>query len=259
MSELFADELHLELEVFTGPFDLLLHLIRKLEVDINDIPMTEITEQYLAYVHSMQEVQLDVVGDYLVMAATLLEIKSRLLLPIEPDDELDDPYEGEDPRAALVQQLLLYQQFQDVASQLQKQEADRGRAYDRPLADLSAHIAEVKLKAGAYTVEDLAISMEDVLKRAQDREPKLREIQGDPVTVDEKIESMQNYFQLHPHTEVAFLEFVEEETPSQIISAFLAMLELVRKQWIVFQQEVPTGPITLKGSEVAHASHSITY
>ena len=134
-------ELKLELAAFQGPFDLLLHLIRQMKVDINDIPMSEITSQYLSYLHSIQEFQLDVAGDYLVMAATLLEIKSRLLLPIEPDPELDGDYEADDPRQVLVQQLLLYQQFQDISTALELKQIERAKLYTRPSEDLSKMLA----------------------------------------------------------------------------------------------------------------------
>lgn len=132
-----SNELKLELDAFQGPFDLLLHLIKQMKVDINDIPMSEITSQYLAYLHSMKEFQLDIAGDYLVMAATLLEIKSRLLLPIEPEPDLEGDYEPEDPRQVLVQQLLLYQQFQDVATALEIKQVERAELYTRPSEDLS--------------------------------------------------------------------------------------------------------------------------
>ena len=131
------NKLTLELEAFQGPFDLLLHLIKEMEVDINDIPMTAITQQYIAYIHQMQELELDIVGDYLVMAATLLEIKSRLLLPIEPVADIDAQYEGEDPRHNLVQQLLLYQEFQTVSLSLKELEGGRSGLLTRPPMDLS--------------------------------------------------------------------------------------------------------------------------
>lgn len=129
--------LTLDLEAFQGPFDLLLHLIKEQDVDINDIPMTQITEQYLNYIRQMDQFQLDIIGDYLVMAATLLEIKSKLLLPIEPLQELDDDYDDEDPRAQLVQQLLLYQQFQSVSTELEILSQQRQKVYTKPTEDLS--------------------------------------------------------------------------------------------------------------------------
>src|SRR6266542_5414443 len=108
------------LDKFEGPLDLLLHLIKKHEVDIYDIPIAQITQQYLAYIDLMQTFNLDVAGEFLVMAATLIHIKSRMLLPMADDE--DDEEEGTDPRQELVRRLLEYQRFKDAADQLERRE-----------------------------------------------------------------------------------------------------------------------------------------
>ncbi|MDU2287562.1 MAG: segregation/condensation protein A, partial [Enterococcus faecalis] len=104
----FLQEINLKLDVFEGPLDLLLHLIQKLEIDIYDIPITAVTEQYMSYIHAMQTLELEVAGEYLVMAATLMAIKSQMLLPKQELEIIDDEdfFEEEDPREALVAQLL---------------------------------------------------------------------------------------------------------------------------------------------------------
>ncbi|HET8916627.1 MAG TPA: segregation/condensation protein A, partial [Candidatus Binatia bacterium] len=109
-----------QLEIFEGPLDLLLHLIKKNEVSITDIPIATITEQYLATLEVMQAFNLDVAGEFLVMAATLIHIKSRMLLPMTDDE--DDEEEGTDPRQELVRRLLEYQRFKDAADQLERRE-----------------------------------------------------------------------------------------------------------------------------------------
>ncbi|XJS11577.1 segregation and condensation protein A [Aerococcaceae bacterium WGS1372] len=164
-------DLRIELDSFQGPFDLLLHLVRQMEVDLNDIPMAEITNQYIEYIEAMQTLELDIIGDYLVMAATLLEIKSNMLLPIEPHPEFDEDYEEEDPRDILVQQLLLYQQFQTVATQLQIKQEDRSRLYSRPMSDLSEYQSFVPLDEGSITIEGLAEAMSIVIEKMASREP----------------------------------------------------------------------------------------
>ncbi|EPC12793.1 Segregation and condensation protein A [Lacticaseibacillus paracasei subsp. paracasei Lpp230] len=123
--------LTLVLNDFSGPLDLLWHLIRTNEVDIYDIPIAEITAQYLDYLHQMQDLALDVAGDYFVMAANLMVLKSRLLLP-QPEPETMAPDEAPDPRADLVAQLLTYQVYQEAAKDLKAREAKRAQAYAKP-------------------------------------------------------------------------------------------------------------------------------
>lgn len=241
-----SDQLKLELAAFQGPFDLLLHLIKKLEVDINDIPMDELTAQYLHYVRSMQELQLDLVGDYLVMAATLLEIKSQLLLPIEPDLQVEEDFQGGDPRAQLVQQLLLYQQFQYIADDLEAKQASRAHRYGRSAIDLSNLQEKIPLEEGSLSLADLVKEMERVLIRWADRLPKERAIDSDPVTVDDKMnEIWQQLSSLPKNAKVTFASLVAIPSRPQIITTFMAVLELVRKQQLIFQQDQINGPIDI--------------
>ena len=150
-----------KLDIFEGPLDLLLHLVKKNEVEIADIPVATITDQYLAYLDILQQLDLDVAGEYLVMAATLLHLKSRLLLP---GDETGDEEEGEDPRAELVRQLLEYQRFKEAADLLNRRDLLERDVFVRaPLLD------ETDAEADAvYDVSlgDLLDALQEVLKRA---------------------------------------------------------------------------------------------
>lgn len=233
--------LTLDLEAFQGPFDLLLHLIKEQDVDINDIPMTQITEQYLNYIRQMDQFQLDIIGDYLVMAATLLEIKSKLLLPIEPLQELDDDYDDEDPRAQLVQQLLLYQQFQSVSTELEILSQQRQKVYTKPTEDLSHLTQFVPLDEGEITLDQLVGAMNDALDKFQKRNPAPQEIHTDTVTVGEQIDYLMEC--LTKSEQVTFSDTLISGSRPEIISTFLAMLELVRKDIIVFKQESRVGEI----------------
>lgn len=239
--------LRIELEAFQGPFDLLLHLIKQMEVDINDIPMTAITQQYLAYVTSMQELQLDLVGDYLVMAATLLEIKSRLLLPMEPREDVSQEEAEEDPRVNLVQQLLLYQQFQGVADRLQRLEGERQQLFTRPMADLSPLQSQVPLVEGEVDVDDLVEALAAVLQREADRQPILRNVEQDSVTVETMMTTL---LQAVDHsgetTGLSFSQFIQSQPRPMMITSFMALLELVRKKALIFEQERVFEPIYLK-------------
>ena len=143
----FLQEINLKLDVFEGPLDLLLHLIQKLEIDIYDIPITAVTEQYMSYIHAMQTLELEVAGEYLVMAATLMAIKSQMLLPKQELEIIDDEnfFEEEDPREALVAQLLEYRKFKYAATVLHEKEEERKLYYTKEPMD----------KAGAYGIQGI--------------------------------------------------------------------------------------------------------
>ncbi|MBG9982321.1 segregation/condensation protein A [Aerococcaceae bacterium DSM 111020] len=202
--------------------------------------MTEITEQYLAYIKQMQEYELNIIGDYLVMAATLLEIKSKLLLPIEPAGEIEEDYE-EDPRFELVQQLLLYQQFQSVADELEDMSDSRQKSYTRPMADLSSYTQFVPLEENEITMTELTTYFEHVLLKFQQRNPTLDEIQTEDISVGDQIHYLQEC--LKKSKTIAFSQTLESGTRPEIISTFLAMLELVRKNQVLFKQEERAGEI----------------
>ncbi|WP_303885379.1 ScpA family protein [Abiotrophia defectiva] len=240
-------QLKLQLASFQGPFDLLLHLIKQMKVDINDIPMAEITSQYLAYLHSMQELELDQAGDYLVMAATLLEIKSRLLLPIEPDAELDGDYEPGDPRQVLVQQLLLYQQFQDVSSLLEMRQEARAALFSKQADDLSDYQDQIPLQEGEISLDQLVARMQDVLARQLARQPLERQIHHDPLTVEQKMDDiLARLGRLERQERLSFEQLIEKASRPEIITTFMALLELVRKQFIVFYQAEALAPIEIE-------------
>ncbi|HFI0463490.1 TPA: ScpA family protein [Streptococcus suis] len=236
-------ELKLELQAFQGPFDLLLHLIKVMEVDINDIPMTQITQQYLDFIKSMQEMALDVASEYLVMAATLLEIKARMLLPIEPTGEIEEDYQG-DPREILVQQLLVYQQFQEVTQVLAQKEANRARHFGRPMEDLSRFQVHLPLKEGELSLADLAYQFQIALQRELERAPLSRQIEHEPMTIAQKVSQIQA--RLKNKTQPILMEeLLDQPTRAEIITTFMAVLELVRKQKAQFWQDKVLGPIKI--------------
>ena len=233
--------LTIDLEAFQGPFDLLLHLIKEQDIDINDIPMTDITQQYLGYIKQMEHYQLDIIGDYLVMAATLLEIKSKLLLPIEPLSDLEDDYDDTDPREQLVQQLLLYQQFQSVATDLEKLSWQRQKVFTRPAEDLSHLTQFILLETGEITLNQLVTAMNDALTKFQQRNPEPQEIHSEKVSVGDQIAFLMA--KLAKQEQVVFSDILVSGSRPEIISTFLAMLELVRKDVIIFKQESRVGEI----------------
>jgi segregation and condensation protein A len=229
-----------QLEIFEGPLDLLLHLIKKNEVSITDIPIASITEQYLATLDLMESLSLDVAGEFLVMAATLIHIKSRMLLPAGADEADED--EGGDPRNELVRRLLEYQRFKDAADQLEQREILTRDVFIR-----SAMPAE---EAAAPGFRELSVfELLNALKRVIDRLPKdvFHQIELDKITVREKMTLLLD--KLRAEGRVVFEElFDQAKTRMDVVVMFLAMLELVKVRAIRIFQEQATGPIVIEAA-----------
>lgn len=227
-----------KLEAFSGPLDLLLHLIRKHEIDISDIPIALITQQYLQYLQIMKELNLSFAGEFLVMAATLLHIKSRMLLPPE-----EDPQEGEDeaddPREELVRRLVEYQQYKDVAGRLSDQEHLWRQMFHREPHSL--HPVRDVLP-DEVQVFDLLGALQEVLARA-DAQAFLA-ITPDTITVQDRINSIIERLEETPMMTFAAL-FDRAANRVVVIVTFLALLELVRMKLVRIYQGDVFGPIRI--------------
>ncbi len=224
------------LDLFDGPLDLLLHLIKKNEVSVTDIPVAQITEQYLSCLEFMRGLSLDVAGEYLVMAATLMLIKSRMLLPApEPEDDEED-----DPRADLVRQLLEYQRYREAAQKLEERPRLQRDLFTREagvdgLKDEEAEVTRVRV-----TAWELLEAFRGVLARA--RPEALHHVATDPVTLRECIDRV--LYTLRVARTVRFDSLFDENTTRvRIIVTFLAILELTRLGVIEAAQEERFGPI----------------
>jgi segregation and condensation protein A len=237
-----------KLSVFEGPLDLLLHLIRQNEVEITDIPIAKISEQYLAYLDVMRELNLDVVGDYLVMAATLAWIKSRMLLPPDATDE-----EGEeaDPRAELVARLLEYQRFKEAAERLGDRHLLGRDVFDANAADLeSVPEFEREIEVGLF---ELVRAFKAALEGAEPK-PGIHEIEVEHITVHEQMTAVME--ELEGIESLEFDQILARragDRPSRpvIVTMFLAILELTRLAALRIYQGlnevgVPEGPIHLR-------------
>ena len=226
-----------KLGIFEGPLDLLLHLVKKNEVDLSDLPVAKITDQYLGYLELMQQLDLDVAGEYLVMAATLLHLKSRLLLPV---DESAEDEEGEDPRAELARQLLEYQRFKEAAEMLAHRDLLERDVFARSAMPDDAEIEGEVL----YDVSlgDLLDALQDVLKRAAPEV--VHQVILEPVSLRERLVAILDT--LRERHAMLFTEaFPPGSTRLQILTTFLALLELVRTSMVHIQQEERFGPITM--------------
>lgn len=238
--------LTLVLDDFSGPLDLLWHLIRTNEVDIYDIPIAEITSQYLDYLHQMQELSLDVAGDYFVMAASLMALKSQLLLP-QPEVDVDDE-EYVDPRADLVNQLLTYQMYQAAAKQLQTREIQRAQSFAKdptlPDSDLA-----VPMAPGAVKLRDLVQAMSAVVANQLATAKTIAHIEAEPISLTERIgDVMKQLSQTH---QCLFEDLLAEHSVDGVVTTFLAILELMKNNQVDCAQAEPFAPITVTLKEAA--------
>jgi segregation and condensation protein A len=227
---------HFNLPVFNGPLDLLLHLIKDQKIDIYDIPIIQITRQYLDYIEFMKELNLEIAGEFLVTAATLIHIKSKMLLP--PDEE-EKEEAVEDPRAELVQRLLEYQSFKDSSRHFRKREDIWKTIFHRSATDSDSIEFEPEPVLFEASVFDLISAFQKLLQKAP---PEVLEITRETLTVTDRInfivERMEN------EDGVRFEDLFDEGyTKTTLIVTFLALLELVRLGLIKTYQEKAFGPV----------------
>lgn len=238
------EDYKVQLEVFEGPLDLLLYLIKKDEVDIYAIPIERITQQYLQYLEMMQMLDLNIAGEFLVMAATLMMIKSRMLLPVEERPEMEDE---EDPRWDLVRQLVEYKKFKDAAMHLEELALRREDVFARE--GETVHLgAEADVALHDVSIFDLISAFSEALKKAPKEE--MAELFGDRYTVAEKIDFLT--VKLREDGKVVLGElFRAMRHRYEMVCTFLAVLELIRLRQIRAQQAGPFGEIEIVPAEEA--------
>lgn len=233
--------LMVKLQAFEGPLDLLLHLIEKNKVDIYDIPIVEITEQYLDYIRQMEQSDMNVMSEFLVMAATLLDIKCRMLLPKEVNEEGEE----EDPRAELVEKLLEYKMYKYMSYELKDRQIDAGRSLfkkktlPKEIEEYQPPVNYEELFA-SVTLGRLHTVFRDMIKRQEDRIDPIRskygKIEKDEINMDEKSEYIENY--IREHRNVSFRDLLEKRgSKMEMIVAFLVILELIKTGKIRIEQE----------------------
>ncbi|MGA9226630.1 MAG: segregation/condensation protein A [Mesobacillus sp.] len=231
---------NVKIEAFEGPLDLLLHLINRLEIDIYDIPVAKITEQYLVYIHAMKEFQLDVASEYLVMAATLLAIKSKMLLP-KHEEELDDEFEfeqEEDPRNELVERLIEYKKFKEAASDLKSLEQERGLMYTKPPSDLTEYAKEIKTENTDLDISlyDMLGAFQKLLRRKKLQKPMSTKIARQEISIEKRMDEIIHFLKASS-TRTSFNDLFPDFDRVHIVVTFLAILELIKRKEIDVQQE----------------------
>lgn len=228
------------LEAFEGPLDLLLYLIRRQNLDILNIPIAEISKQYAHYIELMQEMQFELAGEYLVMAATLAEIKSRMLLPRSTEDE---DGEEEDPRAELVRRLQEYERFKQAAADI-----DALERLERDVTPVSAEVEERKVvtKLPDITLKELLIAFKDAMERSEMFAH--HHIQREPLSVRERMTAVLVRLQGERFVEFSHL-FDPTEGRMGVTVTFLAILELLKESLINVVQSEAYGPIHIAPAE----------
>ncbi len=231
------DSYAIQLDNFEGPLDLLLHLIKKNEMDIYDIPIAAITEQYLVTLDAMKNLNLDVAGEFLLMAATLLHIKSKMLLPKIVEEELEE--DEEDPRAELVRRLLEYQKYKEVSQTLENQ-PQLGRDLFARAAPEPEVLEEAESGFIAVGLFDLLAALQDVLRESP--EPFVHEVNMEQLSITDRINAILTLLQ--GQESMAFGDlFSGGIKRSEMIVTFLALLELVKLRMVRFMQNVRHGTI----------------
>ena len=234
------DALEVFLEAFEGPLDLLLYLIRRQNLDILDIPIAEITKQYMGYIELLKELQFELAAEYLVRAAILAEIKSRMLLPRPAEDEDED-----DPRAELVRRLQEYERFKQAAEDI-----DDLPREGRDWVVAGAHMPDRKVIQipPEVDLDDMLAALRDVLGRAELFSS--HQVQMEPLSVRERMTSIMDRLRRNPYLEFQHF-FTAEEGRMGVVVTFLAIMELTREKVIDIIQNEPMGQIYLKAPEGA--------
>lgn len=230
-----------KLQVFEGPLDLLLHLIDKNKIDIYDIPIVEITEQYMDYIHQMQQEDLNIVSEFMVMAATLLDIKCKMLLPKEVNEEGEE----EDPREELVQQLLEYKMYKYMSYELRDKMSEASRCVYK-VCTMPKEVLEYKEPVdieeliGDLTLAKLQAIYRSIIRKQEDKLDPIRskfgKIEKEEVSLEDKMSDLYVYALEHKH--FSFRQLLEKQASKvQVIVTFLAILELMKTGVIVISQE----------------------
>jgi len=238
-----SSPLHIQLEQYEGPLDLLLDLIRKQQIDIKDIPIATITAQYLAYLEKAREMDIDLGAEFVYMAATLIHIKSKMLLPRDPALRPDGSGE-EDPRQELVDRLLEHERFKSAAEMLQQKRLIEENVWSRP--QMKAFVAEEEDPGLAITLFDLVKAFGEMLERARNRP--VYEVETADVSVTDMIRYLRDRFlEVGPDEPVFILRIFEQQRSRRaMIATFLATLEIVKLQAVVILQKDLFGEIALR-------------
>lgn len=246
------------LQKFEGPLDLLYHLIEKSEVDIYDIPISQIADQYLSYLDKMKKLDLDVTSEFIVMAATLLEIKSKMLLPKREEEGTQLELEEVDPREELIRKLIEYRKYKHAATELKEKEEVQKKVFYKPREEFELFSDDKETLLEGITLSDLFNAFNKIIEKQSSKKKniKIREIKRDEITIDESIEKI---LSLLKYTDcINFNELFDYSlSKSYLIVTFLSILELIKLKAIIVIQESNFDDIVIKKSELISQKKNI--
>lgn len=226
-------EIEFKIDDFEGPLDLLLHLIKENKMNILDIEMEKITEQYLAYLDKMEEMNLEVTSNYLVLASELLYIKSKMLLPSSKKEE--DLEEEDDPREELVQRLLEYQTYKDITHTLKEKENLRKEIYTKAPDDVRIYLDDTTSISADVSLDDLVEAFKKFLVRKEEEKPLKTKVTEKEITVSDRKRKIKSI--LSNKKRVSFFELFEEYSKEYVVATFLAILEMAKEKELKIVQE----------------------
>lgn len=252
-------EYKVKLDAFEGPLDLLLHLIRRLEIDIYEIPVAEITDQYLEYVHSMQQLELDVAGEYLLMAATLMALKSKMLLPAEESADENGEHDhgedgGEELREALIEKLIEYKKYKEAAAHLKTREKERNLLFTKRPSSLMPKKGHPSSLSREMTVDDLLRAVEKLYTRKKKSSLQISTVAREELTVSGRMNQLQKEIVQYPDG-VPFYDLFPYPNREHIVTTFLALLELMKRRIVrCVQNSADLQPVIFPagGEELEH-------
>lgn len=232
---------------FEGPLDLLLHLIKKSELDIFALPIATVTSQYLQFIQEQQSMELDVASEYLVMAAHLIHLKSIDLLPKAPQANDDDADDYQDPKEELIERLLVYHQYQAASAFFQERLTSGQQGFTRSPQRPTADQAAVQLSPG-LTLVDLQLAFDRFLVRKQAQQPQRRQIQTETYTISDGLTAVRSQLKTYRIGDELALDtvFTKVDNRVQIVMIFLAVLEIAKAGEIALSQENPEAEIMMR-------------
>ncbi|WP_099158411.1 segregation/condensation protein A [Virgibacillus ndiopensis] len=225
-----------KIDSFEGPLDLLLHLINQYEIDIYDIPVAQITEQYMQYIHTMQHLELNIASEYLVMAATLLAIKSQMLLPKQEIEEEIDDY-AEDPREELMQRLIEYRKYKEAADHLKEKEIDANQIFTRPPVVFDDIENKQPVTQGDISIYDMLGALGKMLERKKWTDPMETKIKRVEISIEQRMTEVVQIVKAASKQGVTFDQLFSKRTRSHIVVTFMALLELMKEAQVYCKQE----------------------
>lgn len=223
----------MKIDAFEGPLDLLLHLIKELEIDIYDIPVAEITEQYIGYIKAMEQIELNVASEYLVMAATLISMKSEMLLPKK--EQYDEDEYVEDSRDELMSRLIEYRKYKEAASSLQEKELEDNQIFTRPPAVFETLEEREPVVVGNVSLFRLVDALDHVMERREWTRPLDTTVNLLAITVEERMKEIMSEMTF-VNGKVAFESLFAYPSKSHIVTTFLALLQLLKNKQVECEQ-----------------------